>query len=189
MRGLAFSLSDSSVLKICIPPTFRNGRIDIAIRIIPIPPSHCRRARHSRIPFGASSRPVITVEPVVVIPDIDSKKESVKLICSSDKRNGKAPNVAIPNQLKIMSKKACLLEILFVFPILLRIKAPPKKDVIIMLKKKAFQSVDPVYKSASIGKTILIDKMERNIPIIYNIGLKSKEEFPFFMLKSRSALI
>ena len=37
----------------------------------PMPPSQCRMARHKRMPGGATSRPTITVAPVVVMPDTD----------------------------------------------------------------------------------------------------------------------
>ena len=46
--------------------------------MIPIPPSHCKIALQISILFGAASKFIIIVDPVVVIPDILSKKESVK---------------------------------------------------------------------------------------------------------------
>jgi maltose-binding protein MalE len=48
--------------------------------MMPMPPSHCSAWRHRLIDGGASSRPVITVAPVVVSADIVSKKASVKLM-------------------------------------------------------------------------------------------------------------
>ena len=53
--------------------------------MMPIPPSHCSKERQSRMPGGASSRPVTTVEPVVVMPDIASKKASASVSCSSER--------------------------------------------------------------------------------------------------------
>ena len=44
---------------------------------IPTPPSHCSSDRHNRMPGGAWSNPRITVEPVVVSPDMASKNASV----------------------------------------------------------------------------------------------------------------
>jgi hypothetical protein len=44
---------------------------------IPTPPSHWMRARHNRMLRGMVSSPTNTVEPVVVIPDMVSKKASV----------------------------------------------------------------------------------------------------------------
>jgi len=65
--------------KSCIPPTFRKGKTEIAKIIIPIPPSHCNRALQIRIPFGCKSKSLIIVDPVVVIPLIDSNIASAKL--------------------------------------------------------------------------------------------------------------
>jgi hypothetical protein len=41
--------------------------------MIPMPPSHCSKDRHSSNPGGKLSRPTITVEPVVVRADMASK--------------------------------------------------------------------------------------------------------------------
>jgi hypothetical protein len=59
-----------------MPPTRRKGRMRIAIRTMPTPPIHCSSERQRRIPGGRSSRPLSTVEPVVVRPEIVSKKAS-----------------------------------------------------------------------------------------------------------------
>ena len=40
---------------------------------MPMPPIHCSVERHNRIEGGMVSRPVSTVEPVVVSPETDSK--------------------------------------------------------------------------------------------------------------------
>ncbi len=60
-----------------------------------------------KIDLGASERLFIIVEPVVVIPDILSKNESVKDKLSSEKIKGKEPNIAMLNQAKLVSKNAC----------------------------------------------------------------------------------
>ena len=73
-RGSTFSeLSEDSVWKSCMPPTRSIGRIAMAVTMMPMPPSHCSSARHSRMPAGALSSPTMTVDPVVVSPDIASK--------------------------------------------------------------------------------------------------------------------
>jgi len=59
-----------------------------------MPPSHCKIALQIRIALGAEFKSVIIVEPVVVIPDILSKNESVKLKSRSEKKNGSEPNSA-----------------------------------------------------------------------------------------------
>ena len=77
-RGSAFSeRSEFSIRNSCMPPMRSIGRTAMAITMMPMPPSHCRMPRHRRIPGGAVSSPVITVAPVVVTPDIASKKASV----------------------------------------------------------------------------------------------------------------
>ena len=60
-----------------MPPERSQGRIAIAMTMIPTPPSHWIRARHKRMLCGMVSSPTSTVEPVVVTPDIVSKKASV----------------------------------------------------------------------------------------------------------------
>ena len=48
----------------------------------------------------------ITVDPVVVIPDILSKNESVKLISKLEKKNGSEPNEAIEIQESAVRRNA-----------------------------------------------------------------------------------
>ena len=60
-----------------MPPIWRVGKIAIAKTIIPIPPNHWSNDLQINIPSWSSSKLLITVAPVVVIPLIDSKKESV----------------------------------------------------------------------------------------------------------------
>ena len=79
----------------CIPPTFIIGIKVIAITIIPIPPNHWSIALHKSIDLGAPSKLEIIVDPVVVIPDILSKKESVIDSSRVEKIKGKEPNIAI----------------------------------------------------------------------------------------------
>ena len=57
-----------------MPPTPRNGRIAITSTMIPMPPSQCVTERHRSTPWGSDSMSVKTVAPVVVKPDIASKK-------------------------------------------------------------------------------------------------------------------
>jgi hypothetical protein len=105
--GKIFSaVSEPFILNNCIPPTFSNGNIVIAITITPMPPNHCKRALQIRMPLGASSKFVIIVEPVVVIPDMLSKKESTNERFRSDNKKGKDPKIAILNQVKVVKRKA-----------------------------------------------------------------------------------
>ena len=62
----------------CIPPMPSMGRIATANTIMPIPPNHCSCCRYSNSDRGRSSRPAITVAPVVVRPDTDSNNASAR---------------------------------------------------------------------------------------------------------------
>ncbi|MNF04117.1 hypothetical protein D3C80_2035630 [compost metagenome] len=77
-RGMTFSpQSDDSLWNRRMPPTRNSGRIATAMPMKPIPPSHCSSERQINSPGEALSRPVSMVEPVVVMPDMVSKKASV----------------------------------------------------------------------------------------------------------------
>jgi len=65
-------------------------------------------ALHNNIDLGALSKFEIIVDPVVVIPDILSKNESVIDKSRLEKIKGKEPKIAILNQESAVSKKACL---------------------------------------------------------------------------------
>ena len=71
----------------------------------PTPPIHWRIARHIRMPRSVPSSPVITVDPVVVMPDMASKKASVK--DRSQSQSGKAPAAAAIIQVLPVSRKEC----------------------------------------------------------------------------------
>ena len=80
-EGSIFSeVSEDSVLNSCMPPMRRNGKITMLMPMMPMPPSHCSSERHSSRPGGAVSSPVITVEPVVVRPEIVSNRASARSI-------------------------------------------------------------------------------------------------------------
>jgi hypothetical protein len=77
-----------------------------AITIIPMPPSHCSRALQIKIPLDAFSILFKIVEPVVVIPEIDSKMESIIEIDKEEKNNGSDPNNPMNNQAPFVKRKA-----------------------------------------------------------------------------------
>jgi len=79
----------------------------IAITITPTPPSHCKMALHIRILFGALSKSVIIVDPVVVIPDMLSKNASTNDKSRFDNRKGMHPKIAMLNHDNVVNKKAC----------------------------------------------------------------------------------
>ena len=106
-RGNAFSdWSELSMRNNCMPPTLSIGKMATAMTMIPMPPTHCSSARHIRMPGGALSRPTMTVEPVVVRPDMASNTASVKLSCRSEKANGKAAKNVSATQVTVVMTKA-----------------------------------------------------------------------------------
>jgi len=72
-----------------------------------MPPSHCKIALQIRILFGVISKLVIIVDPVVVIPDILSKKASTNDNSKFENKKGKQPKIAILNHDKVVKIKAC----------------------------------------------------------------------------------
>ena len=60
-----------------MPPMPNKGKIASDKTIIPIPPIQWVKARHQSRALGNCSMSVNMVAPVVVKPDMDSKKESV----------------------------------------------------------------------------------------------------------------
>ena len=57
--------------------------------------------------LGVTSKLVITVAPVVVMPDILSKNASLIVNGIGDNKKGKLPNAAIRNQASAENKKVC----------------------------------------------------------------------------------
>ena len=69
----------TSALYNCIPPTPKKGKMAMDRTIIPIPPNHWMKLRHSSIPRLNPSMSVRIDEPVVVNPETDSKNASTKV--------------------------------------------------------------------------------------------------------------
>src|SRR5262245_42025554 len=105
-RGSTFSeRSENSLRKSCIPPIFIIGITVNAITMIPIPPTHCKSARHNTIPEEEKSMPRMTEAPVVVNPEIASKNASTGDIVLLEKINGKAAKIDTTTQLKVVKIK------------------------------------------------------------------------------------
>ena len=86
--------------------------------------------------MGAFSKLDIIVEPVVVIPDILSKKASVIDISIEEKMKGKEPKTATLNQDKAVNKKACCKLTFLSWSIFVKKKSAPKTIVTIDAPKK-----------------------------------------------------
>ncbi len=73
-RGMILpSVLKSALRRSCMPPMLSTGSRIIARRITPIPPIQVTMPRQSSTPRGRSSSPTITVAPVVVIAEVNSK--------------------------------------------------------------------------------------------------------------------
>ncbi len=61
--------------------------------------------RQMRMPGGARSRPLMTVEPVVVTPETDSNTASVSDMSSDEIAKGTAPAIAMVSHNRLTSRK------------------------------------------------------------------------------------
>ena len=89
-----------------MPPTRSRGETAMAVTMMPMPPSHCSRARQRRMPGAMLSRPVSTVDPVVVMPETASNMASVtsRSISESSSR-GRAAKALSTTQLRTAIRK------------------------------------------------------------------------------------
>jgi hypothetical protein len=71
----------------------------------PKPPNHCIKLRQNKMFFGRDSILVKIVDPVVVMPDVDSKTASVKEVISPLRRNGSAPKMENDNHAKVTPRQ------------------------------------------------------------------------------------
>ena len=87
--------------------------------------------------FGVLSRLVIIVDPVVVIPDMLSKKASTKDRFRLESKNGKHPKIAILNHDKVVRRKTCC-KFSFLFTSrFVSTKSVPIKAVTVAYNRKA----------------------------------------------------
>ncbi len=77
-----------------------NGKMATVSTMIPMPPIHCVRLRQYRMPFDTPSISVRMDAPVVVMPDMVSKKALVTLGIAPLIRYGSIPKHTIVNQPK-----------------------------------------------------------------------------------------
>ncbi len=108
MRGVSFWSfigPGVSALNNWLPPTPSSGRIATASTRMPMPPISTIRQRQTLIEVGSASRPVSTVEPVVVRPDTASKYASVKLRSGKYTISGSAPKAGNTVHTRLTSRK------------------------------------------------------------------------------------
>ena len=145
---------------------------------------HCNNALQSKIPGGAWSKPRITVDPVVVMPDMDSKKASVMLNFSSENMKGSAPTAATATQLNVVSKNACLKlrldrELVFVA----NISDTPTNNATAAEPANTCQSALSVARSAIAGNPIAMAKRDISKPIMKRTGPKATKQVPIDVIE------
>ena len=88
----------ASAINNSMPPIPKSGKIAMVKTIIPIPPIHWVILLQKRMLFGKDSISSNMVEPVVVKPDIVSKKALVKTGILPDIKYGRQPKRVINSQ-------------------------------------------------------------------------------------------
>jgi hypothetical protein len=88
-----------------MPPTPNSGKTARAMTMIPRPPNHWSVARQNSREGGRCSRSVNTVEPVVVRPDIVSKKARVKLRFGKASNRGMVADADINTHTRVTNRK------------------------------------------------------------------------------------
>ena len=85
------------------PPTI-DGSTAIVKYTMPSPPIHCVSERQKSSPFGRASTSLMTVAPVVVKPDMVSKKASVNdsgaMVSPGGAKSGQSRNGIMPKKEK-----------------------------------------------------------------------------------------
>ena len=171
----------------CMPPIRKIGSTPTATTMMPMPPSHWRSARHRRMPGGAESSPLITVEPVVVMPDMASKKASVKLRPRSEKAKGREAKAANTTQLAVVSTKAWRIVSLTPRVRLVSTRAPPTNRVSAAESANTCQSGWPTAASARAGMPMATARVASRMPTMKKTGRKSIKLGPRFAGANRSA--
>jgi hypothetical protein len=157
--------SDISIRKSCIPPTPKRGRTAIAMTIMPIPPSHCSSARQSNIPRAVSSRLAITVDPVVVRPDIASKNAPDIPISGIDSNIGRLANAAITIQLNVVKTNASFTPIANCLLLEPSARLIPTNRLAAAEIRNCGQTIPPSAASAMAGMVIDTDRITKRRPV------------------------
>ena len=108
MRGASrssFTEPGAAPLYSCMPPTPSSGSTASAMTMMPRPPNHSSAWRQKFSDGGSWSRPVSTVEPVVVRPDMASKKAPVKVSPGMRSSSGSAAAAGSSTQPRVTSRK------------------------------------------------------------------------------------
>jgi hypothetical protein len=116
---------------------------------------------------------LIVVDPVVVNPETDSKKDSVIPRLFWEKRNGSDEKIDNIIQLRVTKRKVLFISIISFLPLVIRIKVTPIKLVKAALIIKPSQLLLLSNRSMEVGTSIVKAKPVRKTPRIDKTGLKS----------------
>jgi hypothetical protein len=146
------------------------GKMVMAIKMIPVPPNHCRIDRHNKIPRGTLAKWGRIVAPVVVRAETDSKVASTKLSDSLDQYKGRPAKREAAAQLSPVSKNASrTFSSIRSSGRLDKASSDPTTPVINMETIKACQPVpsrDWNTKASKVrGTTMVIDRMHSRMPM------------------------
>ena len=83
-----------------LPPT-NEGSTAMVKKTMPRPPIHCMSDRQNRMPWGSRSTSSMMVAPVVVNPDMVSKKASVRLVMLPCMMKGNMPKTENTTQASV----------------------------------------------------------------------------------------
>ena len=145
-RGRSFScvIPVTSALNICIPPDELSiGSTASVNRMIPMPPIHCISERHICTAWLSAALLSITEAPVVVKPDMASKKASDTLMLISLSMNGIIPNAENTTHTMAVSRNPQRLPISNLLGRTHVVTTIPVATVIAMAHRKASKSSSP----------------------------------------------
>ncbi len=116
---------------------------------------------------------MMTVEPVVVMPETDSKKLSTKLSSNSEKRNGRAPKVAITSQARLVMRKAWRMVRPPRLVCVVSTMETPVKRVTAAAVRNTTQSRCPSAASTMAGMVIASARIDSRTPLTKRTGFSS----------------
>ena len=120
----------------------------------------------------------MTVEPVVVMPLILSKKALARPMSGTTSKNGKVPNMAIDSQMLVVMTKACrTLKCSFCAWVDIAM-ALPRNAVKPALIIKPRHVDRPAKKSNAAGISMVAARMTSNTPVTNAIGRRSMVPVP-----------
>jgi len=190
-RGKIFHIvSKDSARKSCILPTRNSGKKTIATTMIPMPPNQFRSPRHNSRPRGKSSNPLITVDPVVVRPEVASKTASTIEDCVAPIKNGKAAKIGKITQTPVVRRNVFCSSSPWDFPFEQEIETKSPDSVVITPACANTRECGlPSAKSKIIGKSIIKPRKATMIPITYPMGRISNMTKPLAFNHTKVKLV